>query len=81
MKSGLGRRSIVRRDEAAWVRVERVRLGLVTRTVFSFFDTEQRRLGLSFIPWRPKLVRAALEYSGWPIRAERLDLTGRHDEP
>jgi hypothetical protein len=77
MTAGLGRRASARRDQTARVRYETVRLLLVTRTVITFFDTHGRRVGLSFIPARPKRVRAALERHGWPIEVERLDLGGR----
>lgn len=77
MTAGLGRRATARRDQTARVRYETVRLLLVTRTVITFFDAHDRRVGLSFIPARPKRVRVALERHGWPIEVERLDLGGR----
>src|SRR4051812_6925569 len=77
LRSGLGRRAHIDRRELARARFERVRLGLVTRTVITFFDTHNRRLGLSFIPWRADKVRAAMERHGWPLDVERLGVSGR----
>ena len=77
MTAGLGRHASARRDQTTRVRYETVRLIFLTRTVITFFDAHGRRVGLSFIPARPKRVRAALERHGWPIEVERLDLGGR----
>ena len=77
--SGLGVRATVARTDAARVRFERVRLVIVTRTVVTFFDAHDRRVGLSFIPARPNRVRAALERAGWPLAVERLGVRGRTD--
>lgn len=80
LKSGLGRGVHVARTDTARVRYERVRLGLVTRTVITFFDTHERRLGLSFVPWRAERVRVALERHGWPLDVERLGVAGRRQD-
>jgi hypothetical protein len=49
-------------------------------TVITFFDAQDRRLGLSFIPARAERVRRALVDCGWPVRVERLGVRGRRRE-
>jgi hypothetical protein len=60
------------------LRYEKVRYPpFAWRTVITFFDAQDRVLGLSFIPARPERVRRALTDFGWPVQVERLGIRGR----
>jgi hypothetical protein len=76
LTSGLGRRSIIQRSDVSVVRLEKVRLGIVTRTVLTFVDSNGKRVGLSFIPWRPKVLTAALAAQSWPVEMAKFGLGG-----
>jgi len=76
LTAGLGRRSIIQRSDVSAVRMEKVRLGLATRTVLTFVDPSGKRVGLSFIPWRPRELRAALAAYSWPVEEAKFGLGG-----
>lgn len=58
MTSGLGRHFTVDRDTTQHVKVERIRLGIVTRTVVTFVGADGKSLSPSFVPWRSVALRA-----------------------
>ncbi len=78
MRTGLGRQFEVRRSETSFVRYEKIRFPpLVIQNVISFFDSQDRRLALYFVPSRPERVRRTLVEYGRPLRVERLGFRGR----
>ncbi len=71
---------MVDRSATHSVTVERVRLGLVVRTVITFFGTYGMSLAPSFVPWRSGRVRAELVEKQWPVKDILLGPLGRRPE-
>lgn len=80
MTSGLGRHFTVDRDTTQHVKVERIRLGIVTRTVVTFVGADGESLAPSFVPWRSVALRADLVNKRWPVKDVVLGPLGRRSK-
>jgi RHS repeat-associated protein len=67
LRSGIGRRISIEREDTQLVVLERVRLPLSARTVVRFIDQKGVERRQKFVPLRTNGVRDSLREAAWPI--------------